>query len=381
MRRRYDDDDEDYDYANKRQRGSYGAGDRYSNSGREGAYAGRSRGPPPSNRYDRYDNHSRVDSRGHSGTWDHAGMRSDHQLDRGGRMGNATVLARGMAPIPSYPSGGMGGDGYVNRPYYNGPPPGYNNVGMPPTPLPLHPPFSGSFNHYDTPPYDPSFLMHPAPPLPPMPRLEMGNKPPPPPLPRGQISHGINQNKRGEILHHAGVGDEGEQGLIFDGVSVNHGEESCTVRCTGIPHNVQEKDLFRHFKAFGRIASLKLLRHMGSQGNETGDGRKVYNECYVQFIDPSNAKKCVIAPSAVLNNRYIKVHLSNTNIVDPSEAVDVNISFARGYDGCEGTGNGPKDRAKLEALRKYEELKKLRGQEETILKKQEELIEVSFVKV
>ena len=372
-RRRYDDDEDDYEYSYKRRRAEYDT-DRYSKGPRDDPYVDRGRAPPPmDSRYDRYerDNSWRGKSRDGGSSWGRGDGRGD--VRNGPRMGRGgpAPLPPGPAPHPRYlGGGGRPADMCPPDPHYGG---GFN-VGMPAGPPPGPGPYGNSFG-----PYDQGFRPHPPavpPPLPPMPRVSAmisgptgpGVRPPPPPQPWS--------SPHGKPMPREGLNSGGEDNSpgILDGVPVPHGAESHTVRCTGIPQNVQEKDLFKHFKAFGRIASLKLLRH----GGDNNDGRKVYNECCVQFIDPTNAKKCVIAPSAVLNNRYIKVFLSNLNVIDPAEAVDVNISFARGFDGTESRGDGPKDRAKREVQRKYEELKKLRTQEENILKKQEELLEVTY---
>eukprot|EP00981_Chlorochromonas_danica_P001849 scaffold386_cov174-Ochromonas_danica.AAC.23 len=102
--------------------------------------------------------------------------------------------------------------------------------------------------------------------------------------------------------------------------------ERCTLRCTGIPHYVKEEDIRKHFEAFGGIVELQLSpmtsdTKMGQQEEvgESGEKKKTYNECLVQFYSALNAKRCLSSPLPVLNNRFIHVYQSSFNIVPPSD--------------------------------------------------------------
>ena len=88
--------------------------------------------------------------------------------------------------------------------------------------------------------------------------------------------------------------------------------EKCTLKCTGLPLKVTEADLRNHFKAFGRVVELQLIETDSVAGSE----KKSYNECLVQMGTAQDAKKCLNSPSAVLNNRFVKVMYSTFNIVD-----------------------------------------------------------------
>ena len=86
---------------------------------------------------------------------------------------------------------------------------------------------------------------------------------------------------------------------------------------------VKEGDLLGHFRTFGRVVELQLIvtdpaaaaataaapaaAAADSKGEEESGGKRSYNECLVQFGGPAEAKKCFNSPTAVLNNRFIKV--------------------------------------------------------------------------
>lgn len=149
--------------------------------------------------------------------------------------------------------------------------------------------------------------------------------------------------------------------------------EATTILCTGVPHFVKETALFQHFKQFGIVVALRILRFpfaaAGADGEAHGDTKRVYNEAYIQYATAAQAQKCVSSPKSVLDNRFIKVFISNLCIVDPAKATAV--SAPKGQDAA-------KEFRQRDVQRKYEELKRLRQQEELILNKKQELLEVCF---
>ena len=132
--------------------------------------------------------------------------------------------------------------------------------------------------------------------------------------------------------------------------------ERCTLLCTGIPMYIKEEEILAHFKTFGRVVMLMVTPSdptaaasattttgtggagegngstseggaagvtsggaLNGGGDKGGDkdkeGKKVYNECLVQFDSIENAKKCYGSPIAVLNNRFIRITQSTFNII------------------------------------------------------------------
>lgn len=88
--------------------------------------------------------------------------------------------------------------------------------------------------------------------------------------------------------------------------------EKCTLKCTGIPPHVTEVDIRGHFKTFGRVVELQLI---DSAARDTDGDKKMYKECLVQMGSAQEAKKCFNSPSAVLNNRFIRVAYPPFNII------------------------------------------------------------------
>lgn len=97
------------------------------------------------------------------------------------------------------------------------------------------------------------------------------------------------------------------QGNGLQQVSTLLEHERCTLKCTGLPQHVKEGDLRKHFMAFGRVVELQLIENEGD--------KKGYNECLVQMGSAFEAKKCLNSPSAVLNNRFVRLMHSVFNIV------------------------------------------------------------------
>ena len=103
--------------------------------------------------------------------------------------------------------------------------------------------------------------------------------------------------------------------------------ERCTLRCTGIPTTVKEEDIRAHFEAFGHIVKLEIAamedhhtnNNYQKQDDSPEEKKKTYNECLVQFYSAANAKKCLNSQAPVLNNRFIRIYLSNFNIILPSD--------------------------------------------------------------
>jgi hypothetical protein len=151
-------------------------------------------------------------------------------------------------------------------------------------------------------------------------------------------------------------------------------QEPTTILCTGVPHFVKEMALFQHFKQFGIVVALRILRFpFTAPGPETEahHEKKVYNEAYIQYATAAQAQKCVNSPKSVLDNRFIKVFISNLSIIDPAKAAAV--SAPRGSDAA-------KEFRQRDVQRKYEDLKRLRQQEDIILNKKQELLEVSLIR-
>ena len=124
---------------------------------------------------------------------------------------------------------------------------------------------------------------------------------------------GMNMGPYGAALGFPPMGMMGfPPGMAFPGmappVSLLPENERCTVRCTNVPDKFTEKDLFAHFKGFGRIVSIKA---MPAEKDETG---RLVKECLVQYTHANMAQRCIASPAAVLNNRFIKVLLSDVNI-------------------------------------------------------------------
>ena len=82
-----------------------------------------------------------------------------------------------------------------------------------------------------------------------------------------------------------------------------------------------EEDLRNHFKAFGRVVELQII------GTEGSGEKKAYNECLVQMGTAQDAKKCLNSPSAVLNNRFVKVMYSTFNIVDLADVQPLAVEY------------------------------------------------------
>jgi hypothetical protein len=121
-----------------------------------------------------------------------------------------------------------------------------------------------------------------------------------------------------------GMGNENH----FEGSSADefHGrqqsfEESATLKCTGIPRYVKEAELYSHFVKFGKIVKLALKRF--GADDPSGMDHKTYNECLVQFEDPSDCRKCLSSPLSVLNNRFIKIFSAPHNIVASAEVAEI----------------------------------------------------------
>jgi hypothetical protein len=91
-----------------------------------------------------------------------------------------------------------------------------------------------------------------------------------------------------------------------------------------------------HFRGFGRVVELQLIvtapdsaadgrpsQDKGADDNDGDKDRKSYNECLVQFATAQDAKKCLNSPTAVLNNRFIRVLYSTFNIVPLSDVPEL----------------------------------------------------------
>jgi len=156
---------------------------------------------------------------------------------------------------------------------------------------------------------------HAAVPIPPM--LPMPHMLPPEALMFGMPPmFGMNMGPYGAALGFPPMGMMPPMGfppgMAFPGIAppgpLLPENERCTVRCTNVPDKFTEKDLFAHFKGFGRIVSIKA---MPAEKDETG---RLVKECLVQYTQANMAQRCIASPAAVLNNRFIKVLLSDVNI-------------------------------------------------------------------
>ena len=88
---------------------------------------------------------------------------------------------------------------------------------------------------------------------------------------------------------------------------------------------MKDGELLAHFRPFGRVVELQIIvtdppgaaaadaagatgaTGAAPGGEEEAGAKRSYNECLVQFGAPAEAKKCFNSPTAVLNNRFIKV--------------------------------------------------------------------------
>ena len=62
---------------------------------------------------------------------------------------------------------------------------------------------------------------------------------------------------------------------------------------------------------------LQLIETEGAIGSE----KRSYNECLVQMGSAQDAKKCLNSPTAVVNNRFVKLMYSTFNIVDYADVL------------------------------------------------------------
>jgi hypothetical protein len=108
--------------------------------------------------------------------------------------------------------------------------------------------------------------------------------------------------------------------------------EKCTLKCSGIPQSVKAADLMGHFKASGRVVELQLIEIGGGaavDASGTERKEKSYNECLVQFGSAQDARKCLNSPSAVLNNRFIRIIYSPFNIIPFADVPPPSVEEAK----------------------------------------------------
>ena len=150
----------------------------------------------------------------------------------------------------------------------------------------------------------PGLLKKPAPPTNPPPQVQLLLPAPLENQPwrqsRGQ-HYGMQSSRDGQGHDHMSY----QQNCLAD-------HEKCTLKCTGIPSHVTEADIRGHFKTFGRVVELQLI---DSAARDTDGDKKMSKECLVQMGSAQEAKKCFNSPSAVLNNRFIKVAYPAFNII------------------------------------------------------------------
>ena len=144
----------------------------------------------------------------------------------------------------------------------------------------------------------PGLVKKPAPPTNPPPQVQLQL---PAPLENQQWRQGRGQH----------YGAQNTRDMAYQQSSLAD-HEKCTLKCTGIPPHVTEADIRGHFKTFGRVVELQLI---DSASRDTDGDKKIYKESFVQMGSALEAKKCFNSPSAVLNNRFIKVAYSAFNII------------------------------------------------------------------
>ena len=193
-------------------------------------------------------------------------------------------------------------------------------------------------------------------------------------------------------------------------------DECCTLKCTGIPPKVNIDELKKHFKTFGRVIEIQIKE---APIDKNDPEKKVYNECLVQFASAVDAKKCLNSPTAVLNNRFIKLNQSNFNIIpltdikpltaqeqyDDEIERDKLIREKKGIQSFNNNNNSSfsknnytrlnenessklklsapkvlvaKQKAEAAVLNQYDDLRKLREQAELILKKKEQILQTQI---
>ena len=93
-------------------------------------------------------------------------------------------------------------------------------------------------------------------------------------------------------------------------------EQFFTLKCTGVPGYVKEAELISHFATFGDLTEFKFNIH---QPDESGEKKKVYNDCIVQFWEADDAERCLSSPKSVLNNRFIKISINDNDLVSEED--------------------------------------------------------------
>jgi len=134
-------------------------------------------------------------------------------------------------------------------------------------------------------------------------------------------------------------------GMPFDGQTIGVGtvgEAQFTVRCSNIPLHFKESELFNHFKHFGRIDKLILIPTNPPHDSSSGSV-PTSRECDVQFRTAQQARKCLESPSAVLNNRFIRVAMAPADLIAAGTSVDNGAASGMGIEGTGSSGDGEAD--------------------------------------
>jgi RNA recognition motif-containing protein len=171
--------------------------------------------------------------------------------------------------------------------------------------------------------------------------------------------------------------------------------ERCTVRCTGVPTKVEEHELLAHFKTFGKVIGIRKI-----PAAPATEDKKTYNEFFIQYFQHNDAQKCINSPKSVLDNRFIRLHMSNFNLIQLAdvptyleEGRDADINGVRSAtEECERGDssdkpttdrrtNPVKEKAAAALKQKYEDLMQLRHSQEEIYKKKEQLLQVLLLLV
>lgn len=177
----------------------------------------------------------------------------------------------------------------------------------------------------------------------------------PPPLPAGERPHGITSANAGQDVtsnysyddsmeHHQHHQHHQYSQMNYhnhDG-NYNVNEPKCTLRCTGLKQHVTALDIYYHFVTFGTIVKLELVKNPLASNSSSAtntnitaveDDKKIYNECFVQYQNESDAKKCFGSPLPVLNNRFVKLFTMRQNLV-PQNEVSTFMEFEEVFDGA-----------------------------------------------
>lgn len=152
--------------------------------------------------------------------------------------------------------------------------------------------------------------------------------------------------------------------------------DRCTVRCTGVPLKLEEREVLGHFQGFGKVICMRKV-----PPPPTADERKAYNEFLVQFEAPESAHRCVNSPKPVLENRFIRLYAAPFNLVALSEVPrflaegrDAPVSARREEDKRNPARESHRDKGASALKQKYDDLLQLRASQEEIYRRKEAVL-------